>query len=430
MRTLTSLSKEPHVGGRCATLTELQERTGASLACTSSAEPLNAAASTAAGLSSVGIGEEKHDHGHWDEIVTRVPTVSADGTPLMPCRPAKARKLLRNGRAVRKWSKLGVFYIQLRFNPKEPATQPLAVGVDPGSKFEAVSIVGTEDTVFNIMSEAVDWVKATLQRRREMRRARRYRKTRCRPCRINNRLRSQRRNLPPPSTKARWDAKLRIITQLRKIIPFSSTVVEDIKAETKPGQRKWNENFSPLETGKQYFYSQLRHMGLKVETKTGTETRDLRVKFNLKKISDKSRPVFESHCVDAWCLAASVTGAKHPTTRSLYYTVPLRWHRRQLHRLEPDREGIRRRYGGTVSLSLKKGTLVKHVKYGFCYVGGTLKDCVSLHDLKTGKRLTQNAKIQNLKTLTRIAFRTQFFPSADTETRNSSPCLKAGVSLR
>jgi hypothetical protein len=427
MRTLTSLSKEPRIGGRCATLTELQERTGASLVCTSSAEPLNAVSSV--GLSSVSIGEEKSNPGTDQEWANspRVPVVDSTGNPLMPCKPARARLLLKQRRAIAKRNKLGIFYIQLK-RRVEQKNQPLAVGVDPGSKFEAVSIVGTEDTVLNIMSEATDWVKKAVETRRKMRRARRYRNTRRRPCRIDNR--SPHQNRIPPSTKARWDTKLRIVTQLKKIIPITTAVVEDIKAETRKGQRRWNRNFSPLEVGKQYFCSQLRSTGLKVETRTGTETRDLREKFILKKISDKSRPVFESHCVDAWCLAASITGAHHPTTKGLYYIVPLRWHRRQLHRLEPDAGGIRRRYGGTVSLSFKKGTLVKHVKYGLCYVGGTLKGRISLHDLKTGRRLAQNAKIQNLKALTRIAFRTQFFPSADPETCNSSSCPKTGVFLR
>jgi hypothetical protein len=102
------------------------------------------------------------------------------------------------------------------------------------------------------------------------------------------------------------------------------------------------------------------------------------------------------------------TGAKHPTTRSLYYFAPLRWYRRQLHRLEPAKSGVRRRYGGTISLGLKKGTLVKHVKHGLCYVGGNLKNRFSLHSLKTGKRITQSAKRQEFSIFTRIAFRTQF----------------------
>jgi len=68
-----------------------------------------------------------------------------------------------------------------------------------------------------------------------------------------------------------------------------------------------------------------------------------------------------------------VTEAKHPTTRSTYYLVPLSWHRRQLHRFQPAKVGVRRRYGGTISLGLKKGTLVKHAKYGLCYIGGNLE---------------------------------------------------------
>jgi hypothetical protein len=355
--------------------------------------------------------EGKHDYRRGEAAIGRIPVTSQDGTPLMPCKPAKARKLLRNGKAVQKWSKLGVFYVQLKFDPNSPVaspeTQPITVGIDPGSKFEGMSVVGTEDTVLNIMSEAVDWVKNALEQRRRMRRARRYRKTRCRPKRFDNRRAEGR---VPPSTKARWDAKLRIVTHLRRILPIRQVVVEDIKAETRLGRKKWNVSFSPLEVGKQYFYAQLRSGGLRVETRTGIETQDLREKFRLKKASDKSKPVFETHCVDAWCLAASATGAEQPTMRSLHYIVPLRWHRRQLHRLEPDREGNRRRYGGTVSLGLKKGTLVKHGKHGVCYVGGNLKGRLSLHDLKTGERLTQNAKKEEFRTLTVSPFRTQFLP--------------------
>ena len=101
---------------------------------------------------------------------------------------------------------------------------------------------------------------------------------------------------------------------------------------------------------------------------------------------------------------------QHPTTRSLHYLVPLRWHRRQLHKLQPSKDAVRRREGGTISLGLKRGTLVKHVKYGFCYIGGNMKGQLSLHSLKTGKRITQSATRKDFDVLTRIAFRTQFLP--------------------
>jgi hypothetical protein len=148
--------------------------------------------------------------------------------------------------------------------------------------------------------------------------------------------------------------------------------------------------------------------GSKYEALSVVGSKALRDSLGLKKIRNKSKPVFESQCIDSWCLAAMVTGTKHPTTKSLYYMVPLRWHRRQLHRLEAEKGGIRRRYGGTMSLGLKKGTLVRHIKYRLCYIGGSLKNRLSMHSLKTGKRITQNAKREDFKILTRIVFRTQF----------------------
>ena len=65
----------------------------------------------------------------------RVCVLHKDGTPLMPCKPAKARKLLRDGKAVKHWTKEGVFYIQLTFDTSKH-TQPMCLGIDPGSKFD------------------------------------------------------------------------------------------------------------------------------------------------------------------------------------------------------------------------------------------------------------------------------------------------------
>jgi len=399
MQTLT----RPSLGNQ-TTCVELEERPNASLVRTASAEALNA--TPRVGLSSAYMVEGKHDSRRGEAAIGRIPVVSANGTPLMPCKPMKARKLLESGKARKQWSKLGIFYLRLNFNPANPTMQPLAIGIDPGSKFEGFSVVGTQDTVLNIMSEAVTWVSNTVKQRRLMRKARRYRNTRRRPWRGNNRLSHK----LSPSTKARWDAKLRIVQQLKKIIPITTAVVEDIKARTKKWQRRWNISFSPLEAGKQYFYTELRRVGLNVETRQGSETQQLREAHGLKKLRNKSKPIFETHCVDSWALAASATGAQQPTTRGLHYLVPLRWRRRQLHKLQPSTGAVRRREGGTISLGLKRGTLVKQIKYGFCYVGGNLKNRFSLHNLKTGQRITQRATREDFKVLTRIAFRTQFLP--------------------
>jgi hypothetical protein len=42
-----------------------------------------------------------------------VPVVAEDGTPLDPCHPARARELVKRGRAVRRFAASG-FYIQMR----------------------------------------------------------------------------------------------------------------------------------------------------------------------------------------------------------------------------------------------------------------------------------------------------------------------------
>lgn len=335
----------------------------------------------------------------------RVSVVDAKGRPLMLCHPARARILIKREKALPKRNKLGIFYIQLTYEV-EPANQPVALGIDPGSKFEGFSVVGTKHTVLNVMSEAVTRVKGAVEQRRQMRRARRHRKTRRRPLRFDNRRKGD--SFLPPSTRARWEAKLRIIKQLMKILPISHIIVEDVKAETKKGKRRWNEGFSPVQAGKEYFYRSLRELGYEPILKQGHETKALREQFDLKKSHNKKEKSFYSHCVDAWVLAASVSGAEAPDHTGFYYLVPLRFHRRQLHRLEPEKGGVRRPYGGTHSLGFKRGTLVRHLKWGLCYVGGHLNGRLSLHDRKTGRRLTQNARPEDCRVLTSVSWRSYY----------------------
>ena len=69
----------------------------------------------------------------------------------------------------------------------------------------------------------------------------------------------------------------------------------------------------------------------------------------------------------------------------------MQFHRRQLHAFQPAIGGIRRAYGSTRSMGFRRGSIVSHPKYGMCTVGGTSKNKISLHNLQTGKRLTQGA---------------------------------------
>jgi hypothetical protein len=370
-------------------------------------------------------------------FLMRLPVLDTKGRALMPCTPAKARHLFKAGKAKPKWNKLGLFCVQLTYE-QEPTNQPLLVGVDPGSKFEGFSVVGTKETVLNLMVEAPDHVKKAVETRRTMRRARRHRLWR-RPNRFHNRLNYTKRL--PPSTRSRWEAKARIVVQLQKVLPLTEVIVEDVQAMTRPGKgRKWNAAFSPVQVGKQHLYQLLREMGLTVHLREGWQTKELREHYGLKKTSSKAKQSFDSHAVDAWVLAASISGAVKPTCTRLWYIVPAVLHRRQLHRLQASKGGERKPYGGTRSLGLKRGSLVRHARYGLCAVGGfdRKKQTISLHIYRNNKRLTQGAKVKDCHVLTWVAWRSWLvslqplskgkgkpIPSPTKGTPLSSPCGEA-----
>jgi hypothetical protein len=329
-----------------------------------------------------------------------IPVVSSMGKPLMPTTNQKADKLIEKGRAIRSFDR-GIFYIQL-LDREDGYTQPIAVGIDPGSKKEAITLKSEAQTYLNIQADAVTWVKDAEETSTTMRRNRRGRKTPYRKCRPNRR---QGQFKLPPSTRARWGWKLRLCQWLARYYPIDAFVVEDIAASTKPSKQCWNKSFSPLEVGKAWFYAELGKIA-SVETRQGYETKELRDSLGLKKSKSKLSDKFEAHCVDSWVLANWwVGGHTEPDNTAMLYLVPLHFHRRQLHRLQPEKGSIRKPYGGTLSLGFKRGSWVRHAAYGVCYVGGASAGHLSLHDMQTGKRLTQNAKSADLKFLCTASWR-------------------------
>lgn len=343
-----------------------------------------------------------------------VPVVDQHQQPLMPTTPSRARRWRKSGKATGFW-KRGVYCVRLNVEPSGRATQPIAVGIDPGSKREGLTVKSSAHTYLNIQATAVDWVKDAVEVRRNMRRARRFRKT---PCRANRK--NRKRGGLPPSTKARWQWKLRLCRWLTKMFPITAFVIEDIKAITK-GKRRWDVMFSPLEVGKQWMYAELRKIA-PVETKQGYETKELRDVAGLKKTSRKLAEVFEAHCIDSWVLANFYTGGHvKPDNTEILLIKPLRFHRRQLHVLQPACGGMRKSYGGTRSLGFTRGSLVKHRKYGLTYVGGYSPTGISLHSLgggKDGGRLCRNAQPADLKFLTYASWMTR---SVERRSAASSP---------
>jgi hypothetical protein len=357
-----------------------------------------------------------------------VPVVDQDQHPLMPTTPARARRWIKSGKATAFW-KGGFFCVRLNVEPAGREYQPVACGIDPGSKKEALVVASAAHTYTNIQIDSVTWVKEAEAQSTRMRRTRRNRKTPCRKPRQNRRQGKQKL---PPSTRAHWHWKLRLAQFLCLLFPIRAFVVEDIRASTRPGkQGKWNRSFSPLEVGKNWFYNAL-HSLAPVTIKQGWETKAVRDRLGLQKTSKKTAEMWESHAIDAWCLASSAIGGECVLdNRRLVCISPLQLHRRQLHRLEPERGGKRKPYGGTISEGIKRGTLVKHPKWGKAYVGGTMDGRISLHDPLTGKRLTQTAKVADCHLLKLLRWRTRLLPLPPTPkkgTPTSSPVGTRGVS--
>jgi len=325
-----------------------------------------------------------------------VPVVDRNNRPLMPTTSARAKRWIKSGKATPFWKK-GVFCVRLNVEPSDYNYQPIAIGIDPGSKREGFTVKSKSHTYLNLQAHSVYWVKEHVEVRRMMRNARRGRNTPYRKPRSNRLLNKER---IPPSTRARWQWKLRIVNWLTSMFPVSAIIVEDIKARTMKNAWRWNSCFSPLQVGKKWFYNELRRVA-HLEIKPGYDTYELRQGLGLRKSSNKLSNRFEAHCVDSWVLANWYTGGHlKPDNTALIEVIPLEFHRRQLHRLQHSAGHIRSRYGGTISGGFKRGSIIKHLKYGVCYVGGwqvspTKREphriTISLHKLTTGKRLTQLA---------------------------------------
>ena len=330
-----------------------------------------------------------------------VPVKSKEGQRRMPTSPLVARHLIKSGKATPYWDN-GLFCIRLNYETSQ-YTQEIAVGVDPGSKKEGFTVKSESHTYLNVQADAHNKIGKKVKKRRELRRSRRSRKC---PNRKNRTNRLANRERIPAGTRARWEWKLRILDWLSKLYPVTHVCVEDIKARTIERAKKWNTSFSPLEVGKQWFYTEIRKQW-QLRTLHGWETQEIRDRLGLKKSSKKLSETFDAHCVDSWCLAYyTVGGSDTPDNTTLMCISPIPIKRRELHRQQEAKGGKRSRVGGSVfgQGTLVKNTLIKHVKYGLTRLAGVnAKGLFSIYSMGN-KRLTTGAKRSDFKVLTRLNF--------------------------
>lgn len=298
------------------------------------------------------------------------------------------------------WS-FGLWCIRLNVEPSDRNFQDVACGIDPGSKREGFTVKSESKTFVNAQVKAVDWVKDKVSARRMLRRSRRNRKAPCRKPRWANRACCR----LAPSTKARWQLKLRVLCRFLRLFPIKYVVVEDVQAATDQGKIKAR-SFQMVMQGKNWFYAEIRKLDIVLMKAMGYETAEKRATLGLPKLKNKMSENFYAHCVDGWTLASmAVCGTEVDNERVLLFN-PMKKHYRNLHVQNPAKGGIRKSYGSTRSMGFERGSIVKHPKYGICTIGGTSRSRVSVHHIATGERLSQHIKPEDLtfKTFNSFAF--------------------------
>lgn len=144
------------------------------------------------------------------------------GKPLMPCKEAKARKLLKQNKA--KIIKREPFIIQLLFEC-ENQTQNITLGVDAGSKHIGLSATTEKKELYAADVELRNDIVDLLSTRRENRRTRRN-KLRYREPRFNNRIHSKNKGWIAPSVENKINTHLNVVSDVHKILPITKIIVE------------------------------------------------------------------------------------------------------------------------------------------------------------------------------------------------------------
>ena len=150
--------------------------------------------------------------------------INQNGQPLMPTENHRmVRLLLKENKA--KVVRRTPFTIQLLVQTKE-FVQPVALGVDAGSKTIGLSASTETKELFAAELKPRNDVVNNLSTRRESRRARRNRKTRYRKERRDNRAHSKHKGWLAPSVEVKIQEHITAIKRICKILPIAEVIIE------------------------------------------------------------------------------------------------------------------------------------------------------------------------------------------------------------
>lgn len=170
--------------------------------------------------------------------------LSKNKRPLMPCSEKRARLLLERGRAVvhRRYP----FTIRLK-DRVDGETQPLRLGIDPGSTVTGLALMREQDDTRHVLSlfelAHRGWaIRSSLEQRSAFRRRRRTANLRHRAPRFDNRTKPK--GWLAPSLQHRVDTVQSWVNRLRKLAPITHISQELVRFDT---QQMTNPEISGVE---------------------------------------------------------------------------------------------------------------------------------------------------------------------------------------
>jgi len=161
------------------------------------------------------------EHAKQNMSVSAVYVLNMRGQPLMPTTPRKAQNLLKEDKA--KVVKRTPFTIQLKYATGE-VKQEIALGIDSGYQNIGISAITEKKEVYSAeVKLRTDMVKLNSERR-QYRRARRSRKTWCRPPRFLNRKNPE--GWLAPSIQNKLDSHIKLINKVKQLLPITTIAIE------------------------------------------------------------------------------------------------------------------------------------------------------------------------------------------------------------
>lgn len=171
----------------------------------------------------------RHSRASGKGSVRTVFVLSGNGKPLMPTCPARARELLKNGRA--RVHRLAPFTIRI-IDRRTGANQAVVAKVDPGSKTTGMALVRKDGQAHRLLhaSELTHRgaaIAKAMRQRAAYRRRRRSANLRYRAPRFNNRTRKA--GWLAPSTRSRVEQTINWLKRYQRLAPVTEVWIEQVR---------------------------------------------------------------------------------------------------------------------------------------------------------------------------------------------------------